>query len=489
MSRIAIIGAGVGGLAAAVKLSALGHDVEVFESSAFVGGKCRTEEFNGYRFDVGPSLFTLPAVYRDLFLKSGAPLEEELTLVALNTAFEYRFADGQRLSYYASRSDLMQSIADSFGANAASDWQRLIDRGSEMWRVAREPFIQSPIASFWSMIRRSGFWRDARIIAPHRTLRGIGRSIVSEPHLQMIIDRYATYTGSDPRKAPAALLTIPYIEHTFGAWHISGGVGTLSEVLAARARSLGARINLSTEVTTIETHDGAVTGIRLGNGTLCEADIVISNADATHTFKSLIDVPRESARLAKESASLSGFVLLLGLRGRTPGLGHNTVLFPTDYNAEFDALFGEHPHVIAEPTIYICAPDDPEMRPHADSESWFVLVNTPGTEFIDWENDAFVEDYKNKIIDQIEARGFLVRERIEVCEVRTPAHLERESRAPGGGIYGKAGNSRTAALSRTKNTTKIRGLYSVGGSVHPGGGLPMVGIGAEIVCRAIGPAN
>ena len=443
MSRIAIIGAGVGGLAAAVKLSALGHDVEVFESSAFVGGKCRTEEFNGYRFDVGPSLFTLPAVYRDLFLKSGASLEEELTLIALNPAFEYRFADGTKLNYYASRSDLMQSIADSFGANAASDWQRLIDRGSEMWRVAREPFIQSPIASFWSMIRRSGFWRDARIIAPHRTLRGIGRSIVSEPHLQMIIDRYATYTGSDPRKAPAALLTIPYIEHTFGAWHISGGVGTLSEVLAARARSLGARINLSTEVTTIETHDGAVTGIRLGNGTLCEADIVISNADATHTFKSLIDVPRESARLAKESASLSGFVLLLGLRGRTPGLGHNTVLFPTDYNADFDALFG----------------------------------------------DAFVEDYKNKIIDQIEARGFLVRERIEVCEVRTPAHLERESRAPGGGIYGKAGNSRTAALSRTKNTTKIRGLYSVGGSVHPGGGLPMVGIGAEIVCRAIGPAN
>ena len=489
MSRIAIVGAGIGGLAAAVKLAALGHHVEIFEGSSFVGGKCRTETIGGYSFDVGPSLFTLPAVYRDLFLKTGKPLEEELELLSLDPAFEYRFDDGATFAYRGSRGALMESITQAFGVRAALQWQRLLDRGSEMWRVARDPFIQSPIAPLRSMMRRKGVVRDSRIIAPHRTLRSLGRSIVSDPHLRILIDRYATYTGSDPRKAPAALLTIPYIESTFGAWHIKGGVGSLSGALARRAETLGVIIHLSTEVRTIETSSNEVTGIRLENGDLYPAEIVISNADATHTFNSLLDAPRQAAKLAKAAPSLSGFVLMLGLRGRTPGLGHNTVLFPADYDAEFDALFGSSPHLIEDPTIYICSPDDAAMRPHADSESWFVLVNTPGTTFVDWSNQATVERYKNQIIDLIEERGITVRDRIDVCQVRTPADFERENRAPGGGIYGKAGNSRTAALSRTKNSTHIKGLYSVGGSVHPGGGLPMVGIGAEIVCKAIGPAS
>ena len=489
MSRIAIVGAGIGGLAAAVKLAALGHHVAIFEGSSFVGGKCRTESIGGYSFDVGPSLFTLPAVYRDLFLKTGKPLEEELELMSLDPAFEYRFADGATFAYRGSRGELMESITDAFGATAAHQWQTLLERGSEMWRVAREPFIQSPIAPLRSMMRRKGVLRDSRIIAPHRTLRSLGRSIVSDPHLRMLIDRYATYTGSDPRKAPAALLTIPYIESTFGAWHIKGGVGSLTLALARRAETLGVTMHLLTEVRAIETSSDEVIGVRLANGDFYPAEIVISNADATHTFNSLLAAPRQSAKLAKTEPSLSGFVLLLGLRGRTPGLGHNTVLFPADYDAEFDALFGSSPHLIEDPTIYICSPDDSAMRPHADSESWFVLVNTPGTTFIDWSNEVTVERYKNQIIDLIEKRGIPVRDRIDVCQVRTPADFERENRAPGGGIYGKAGNSRTAALSRTKNSTHIKGLYSVGGSVHPGGGLPMVGIGAEIVCKAIGPAS
>ena len=153
MSRIAIVGAGVGGLAAAVKLAALGHEVEIFEGSNFVGGKCRTETINGYSFDLGPSLFTLPAVYRDLFLKTGAPLEEEVELLALDPAFEYRFSDGTQFQYSGTRGALMESISAAFGQKASQEWQRLLDRGSEMWGVARDPFIQSPIAPLGSICR------------------------------------------------------------------------------------------------------------------------------------------------------------------------------------------------------------------------------------------------------------------------------------------------------------------------------------------------
>ena len=203
----------------------------------------------------------------------------------------------------------------------------------------------------------------------------------------------------------------------------------------------------------------------------------------------------ERKNLAKTESSLAGFSLLLGLRPseNSEKLNHHTILFPADYDAEFEAIFSTK-QPVAKPTIYICAPNDPLMVKDAGHESWFVLVNAPrhdesGKTGFDWRDENFKHKYANTIIDQIEARGIKIRERLDVLEIRTPLDLQESVMAPGGSIYGTSSNSASAAFLRTKNRSPIKNLFCVGGSTHPGGGLPLVGISAEIVANAIGRAR
>jgi len=313
----------------------------------------------------------------------------------------------------------------------------------------------------------------------------------------MLLDRYATYTGSDPRRAPAALATVPYVEQTFGAFHVGGGVRRLADALHARSLERGVSYRLSTDVVEVVTDAARVTGVRLADGELLPADVVVANADATHLYRDLVHDQRGSdplRRLRKATPSLSGFVLLLAVRGRTPDLLHHNVWFPQDYDAEFDAIFGRDARPVDDPTVYVCAPDDDLMRPDGDHESWFVLVNAPrhstrgerGT--VDWTVPGLAEAYRDRVLAVMAARGFDVRDRLLWSEIRTPADLERETRAPGGSIYGTSSNGARAAFLRPANVSPVPGLYLVGGSAHPGGGLPLVGMGAEIVAGLVGRA-
>ena len=235
------------------------------------------------------------------------------------------------------------------------------------------------------------------------------------------------------------------------------------------------------------------TGITLSNGEFVPADAVIANADASLIYNTLITekirkIKRVRTNINNADPSLAGFSLLLGIRkDDSEPLNHHTVLFPKDYDAEFDAIF-THKKPVTEPTIYICSPQDEAMTKDANLESWFVLVNAPahGKNSFDWSNQEFARTYANSIIDQIEARGISVRSRLESLTIRTPLDLENAVRAPGGSIYGTSSNGARAAFLRAKNRSPIKGLYCVGGSAHPGGGLPLVGLSAEIVANAVG---
>ncbi|HEV8025096.1 MAG TPA: hypothetical protein VGP37_09455, partial [Candidatus Nanopelagicales bacterium] len=181
----------------------------------------------------------------------------------------------------------------------------------------------------------------------------------------------------------------------------------------------------------------------------------------------------------------------LAVRGRTPGLLHHNVWFPDDYDAEFDAIFGKDPRPVADPAIYVCAPDDPRMRPDDEHESWFVLVNAPRHDpgrGVDWQAPGLAETYADRILERLAARGMDVRDRIVWREIRTPADLQHDARAPGGSIYGTSSNGARAAFARPANSSPVPGLFLVGGSTHPGGGLPLVGMGAHIAAEAIGRA-
>ena len=497
MANIVIIGAGIGGMSAAARLAKAGHEVTIYENSDRSGGKCRTEWFGDYAFDTGPSLLTLPAVYRDLFLKTGKRIEHVLNIKPVDPAFNYHFSDGSSVLFpNLSNPNTYNEIEKSYGLVASNQWKELIDRAERMWEVSREPFIESELNSIFSLLKRKNLLRDIKEIAPFTSLRKLSEKLKLDPHLQMIVDRYATYTGSDPRSAPAVLLTIAFVESTFGAWHIEGGVGQLSTALEQRCSDLGVKFKFNTLVSQILVNNNHATGIKTSDGKEFKADLVVANSDAEYIYNKLlannVNAARSERRKLKfATKSLSGFSLLLGLdnsKGKAVPIDHHNVYFPNNYDAEFDDVFTKQIPV-QDPTIYICAPKDPHMTKGENKEAWFVLVNAPRHQVVggwDWREGG--AEYAQKIIRKLDDLGLNVSSRLDFMKYRTPADLENYAMAPGGSIYGSSSNSAASAFLRTKNRSKIKGLFCVGGSSHPGGGLPLVGISAEIVANAIGKA-
>ena len=497
MAKISVIGAGIGGMSAAARLAKQGHQVTVFENSDQSGGKCRTEWFGDYAFDTGPSLLTLPAVFRDLFLKTGKRIEHVLDISPVDPAFNYNFADGSKVTFpNLSNPKTYKEIEKSFGISASEGWRQIIDRSEKMWEASRDSFIESELTSIWPLLLRKNLINQINQISPFTSLRGLSEKLKLDPHLKMIIDRYATYTGSDPRSAPAVLLTIAFVESTFGAWHVKGGIGQLSVALEQRCRDLGVDFQFKSLVTKILVERNKVEGLVLNDGKVVHSDLVVSNSDAEYTFNSLIDNEVTSARserkkLKAATKSLAGFSLLLGLdnsKSKSVEINHHNVYFPENYDLEFDQIFTQKVPV-TDPTIYLCAPKDSSMVKGADKEAWFVLVNAPRHEpesGWDWKHGG--QEYAQKIINKMDNLGLNVTNRLDFMEYRTPADLEKYAMAPGGSIYGTSSNSPVSAFLRARNRSKVKGLFCVGGSAHPGGGLPLVGISAEIVAKAIGKA-
>jgi phytoene desaturase len=486
VSDAVVVGAGVGGLAAALRLAAAGHRVTVFEQAAQVGGKVgrhvvRTDA-GEFRFDTGPSLLTLPHLVTDLL--------PDLDLVELDPVVRHRFPDGTVLDSCRDPVEFADRIAATLGAAAAADWRRLWRRAARVWEASWRHVLTAPLDSPLALTRLAWRLPDLAAIAPGLTLRGLGRRMLRDPRLRMLLDRYATYAGADPRRAPAALVAILYAELRYGGWYVPGGLATIADALLARCAAAGVRVRTSVPVTGIDAAAGRVYGVRLAGGSRVPADIVVANADALHVYRELLPTPRRLARLTDRS--LGGFVLLLGVRGRTAGPAHHTVLFAPDYDAEFDAVFGDPgrgrpARPAAEPTVFVTVADDPALRPEGH-EAWFVLVNAARQSTVDWTVPGRAERYADRILDVLAERGLDVRDRVRFREVRTPADLHRLAAAPGGTIYGTASHG-WGGLRRPVNRGPVRGLYLVGGSVHPGGGLPMVLLSARTVADRVGPAR
>jgi len=476
--KVVVIGAGVGGLFVAARLAAAGHEVTVLERGEAVGGKLGRYARDGFVFDTGPSLLTLPRVFGDFLLLdpsrrvAGSRRDEKgwqtVEPVPLDPIVRHRFPDGAVLDSCRDPDTFAARIGAALGPAAEAEWAALWRRAGRIWDTSWRHVLRtsrSPMRQAW---RLSELWA----IRPGQTLRGLR---VRDPRLRMFVDRYATYAGADPRRAPAALLAAAYAELAFGGWYLPGGLATLAGALLSRLLDLGVAVHYGTAVTAIDAAGGRVHGVRAG-GARFPADVVVTDVDAGDVYRDLLPAPRRLARLADRS--LSGFVLLLGMRGES-GLAHHNVYFPGDYDAEFDAVFGDPGRGVRarpapDPTVYVTVAADPLVRP-AGHEAWFVLVNAArqGTapDAVDWRRPGLAEAYADRVLDVLEARGVPVRDRL----------LFREVRPPGDPIYGTA-----ASLRRPANRGPAEGLFLVGGSVHPGGGLPLVALGAEQVASEIG---
>ena len=491
--EVIVIGAGVGGLAAAIRLAAKGHRVTVLEKLGRPGGKLNLLEDAGFRFDTGPSLVTLPWVFEDLFAASGERLQDHLELVRLEPVCRYFYPDGTGFDASADLPTMMRNL-ERFSPGSGDDFMAFFGHAARAWRGSRKPFLESTINSPLDFVRGGVPWADLSALAPWPTLDGLARRFFRDKRLRQFVGRYATYTGSSPYKAPGTLSTVLYSEYAFGAWYIKGGLYSLADALEKIARKLGVKFDYNTTVKKILTDDFTppimpdrreieVSGVQLEEGRILQAEAIVCNADAAHLYTALLE-PSLDDRKSKLEPSLSGFVMMLGVEGITPGLAHHNVLFSSDYPLEFKRIF-EDQRPAENPTIYVCisSKTDPSQAP-AGMENWFVLVNAPPTGRTDWTRES--EPYAQLILQSLAARGFDIRDRIRVQHLMTPADLESRYLTHRGGIYGSSSNTVLSAFLRPKNRSrKVHGLYLASGSAHPGGGLPLVMLSGKLASDAL----
>jgi phytoene desaturase len=474
---VVVVGGGVGGLAASIRLRVAGHHVTMVERNDIVGGKLATFVRDGFSFDVGPSLLTLPHVFDEVFRLAGTSLDEQLDLIRLDPQFQYFWRNGSTL-VVPDDPDATADAFDEFAAGAGDQWRTFDKNGQRIWDVSERTFFAGPMSNPIALMQRMQSPRDLLAIDAMRTLRRAARDSFDDDRLRQWAGRYATYSGSSPAHAPATLGCIPHIESRYGCWYPMGGLGALRDAFERVARSVGVDVRTSTDVVAITSTPDRVTGVELSDGTFVDAPVVVANVDARHLYTDLLPDAAALTKVRQAGQSTSGFVLCVGARGTTRSIGHHNVWFSSDSPQEFRAI--DRGQLADDPTIYGCVSSvtDPSQAPEGD-ENWFLLVNTPpGIDF-----DA--EWYRDLVLDRLTMHGVNLRERMQFCALMTPSDIEHNYRSPGGAIYGTSSNGKRAAFARPANRGTRAGLYLVGGSSHPGGGLPLVTTSAKIVAAMI----
>ncbi|MFI8087528.1 phytoene desaturase family protein [Streptomyces sp. NPDC086080] len=488
MARIAVIGAGAGALAAAARLAVAGHRVVVYERTDTYGGALRRVERDGFSFDTGPGLLPLPAVYRDLFLKTGKePLEECVELVQVDPSSHHVFADGTRVSLpNASRAGVVSALEDALGPVAARRWGDFLVRAREAWDRSRRPLLEEPLWPNWQVLAE----REPYPAAAHRrllrtrtagTVAEVGAWELRDPRLTALLESHTLAWGLDPRDTPASAAVLPYLEHAFGTWYVRGGMRELARALYERCLARRVEFHFGAEATGVREKDGRAAGLELADGSVAEADIVVAGVSP-----GVLDRLSRGTRVRGEGGvparrgAASRVTVLLALRGGRPeGTPHRTVVHAQDRRAELESLFGAPSDLPARPTVTVLRPDDPTLVPDEDHEAVTVTSVVPAG-----AGDALDAHAENLITVAGRAIPGL-RDRLLRYEVRTPADIAGETGAEGGAVPAPALAAAGGRLLHPSNSTGLPGLFTVGGWSHPGGGLPHAGMSGALVAGLI----
>jgi 1-hydroxycarotenoid 3,4-desaturase len=474
---VVVIGAGLGGLAAAIELGAQGRRVVVLEAQRELGGKAGRTWIEGVEVDTGPSLLTMPEVFDALLRRAGTSLADEVELLAPDPWFRYLWPDGARLDVAHRLDETLAEVGRVFGARAEGELADYLAHAASIWEAAAPTFVLGAAPTLGRVARMGPRALPLLLrIEPLRSLRASIRARVREPHVAMLLERYATYNGSDPGRAPATLGCIAHVELARGGHGIRGGVSALVRALGRAAERVGVELRTGARVARIARSRGQVAGVELAEGGMIAARTVIANADPAHVHGALLEGGARTGALASEP-SMSAWTAIVKARRVGPAeRAAHTVLFPHDYPAEFRDVF-ERERPPEEPTVYLCAQERAHGRAGWDAhEPIFAMVNAPPEPAQGASADATWSALRERAWRRLEGAG-LVAAGDAIAWERTPRELAATFPGSRGALYGTSSNSIAAAFLRPANTVRdVPGLYLASGGAHPGGGMPLAAL-------------
>lgn len=484
-SKAIVIGSGVGGLAAAIRLSLLGYAVTVFEKNSYPGGKLSAFSQEGFHFDAGPSLFTQPQNITELFELAGENPADFFRYRPVELACRYFYPAGSVVNAYTDSRRFSEELSEKLGENADTV-HRYLTEAQRTYEDIGSIFLN------YSLHRRST-WLHRRVLKALGTVRyghlfgslnRFNEKRFQSPETVQLFNRYATYNGSNPYQAPGMLSLIPHLELGQGTWYPEGGMISITNALYALARKKGVIFHFDSPVQRIIHHESRVRGVVVNDQNV-EADIVISNSDVYFTYSKLLgNLPRAN-RLLKQERSSSAVIFYWGIRKSFPQLDLHNIFFSDQYRREFEGIF-QKGSFYKDPTVYINITSklDPGHAPEG-MENWFVMVNAPAHRGQNWESDK--QWLRERVLEKLSKQlGEDISPLIATESTLDPLLIEERTSSFMGSLYGTSSNSRMAAFLRHANFTgTIRGLYFCGGSVHPGGGIPLCLKSAQIVADLV----
>jgi 1-hydroxycarotenoid 3,4-desaturase len=480
--RVIVIGAGIGGLTAAVLLAARGLDVVVVEKEAAPGGKLREVAAGSARVDAGPTVFTMRWVFEEIFAAAGSTLDEHLTLTRSRVLARHAWPDGSRLDLFADRAESTEAIGRFAGAAEARGFEAFSARAARIWRTLESSFIREDRPSVLDLVAKAGA-RDLMGISPFTTLdRALGEHF-RDPRLRQLFGRYATYCGSSPYDSPATLMLVAHVESE-GVWLVEGGMHRLAVVLAGLAERLGARLQYETGVRSITRRGDRASGVVLADGEQIEADAVICNGDSNAVASGLFGKLGAAVRPTTPSErSLSALTWAVQTVPEGFPLQRHNVFFSEDYRAEFDAL--KRGRLPAVPTVYICAQDRADAVPASRPERLLCLVNAPATGDAGKPTREEIAQCEKQTLHQLRRCGLTLSLDPQQGVTTGPAQFGTLFPATGGALYGPNAHGWAASFRRPGARTKLPGLYLAGGSTHPGPGVPMAALSGRMAASAL----
>lgn len=485
---VVVVGAGVGGLAAAIDLAAAGRRVTLVEGAERPGGKMRERWVGGVPVDSGPTVLTMKWVFDALFADANADFDTHVPTRRAEVLARHAWDAEARLDLFADPDRTYDAIGTFAGLAEARGYAAFRAQAREIYETLEDAFIRAPKPSAVGLVHRMGFGGLARLwrIRPYEVLyRELGRYF-SDPRLVQLFARYATYCGSSPFAAPATLMLVAHVEME-GVWLVRGGMQRLADGMATLATNLGASVRYASRVAEVIVENGRARGVRLSTGEVIEADAVVLNADVSSVASEQLGRRAASAVAPLERDARSLSAMTISAFATTSGfpLSRHTVFFGDDYVHEFEDLFSRR-HLPTDPTVYICAQDrGDEERDVTGPERLFVIVNAPA----DGDTPSFdreeIESCATRAFSRMQRCGLSIRRTESNHVITSPADFERRFPGTGGALYGRATHGPTATFARPSARSKIPGLYLAGGSVHPGPGVPMATLSGRLAAAAL----